>query len=241
MKKPNPNGRIIYRGPSRLDGKPIVVVLTGLKPGKNENLKTGHMLQTHILVDTMNPHEAVATGADISICGYCPHRGVDEHGLQVKKRTCYVKLWRAPAKVYACLHTGSGYKTATTPQDRRALGRGAKIRLGAYGDPGAVPTAVWRQLTEFAESWTGYTHQWRRRPSLAALCMASADTVVEAKEAVAKGWRYFRVSETTDIRLGEVLCPASKEGGKKTVCASCGLCNGTESKAPKSIVIPQHA
>ena len=43
----NPNGRVIYRGPSLLDGKRIVVVATGFVK-KSNNDKTGEMIQTWI-------------------------------------------------------------------------------------------------------------------------------------------------------------------------------------------------
>src|SRR4051812_46786701 len=45
-----PNGLILYRGPSLLDGKPIVVVAIGFAR-KSKNLKTGNMLGTYILAD----------------------------------------------------------------------------------------------------------------------------------------------------------------------------------------------
>jgi hypothetical protein len=62
---------IIYKGPSLLDGKPIVVIATFSK----RNTKTGEVVQTYILVDGMNPLDASKTGADFSICGDCAMRG----------------------------------------------------------------------------------------------------------------------------------------------------------------------
>ena len=49
-KTKHPNGAIIYRGPSLLDGKPIVVIAVGLN-SSSKNRKTGNMLQTYILRD----------------------------------------------------------------------------------------------------------------------------------------------------------------------------------------------
>ena len=51
---PSARGFILYRGPSILDGTPIVVVATM----KTANPKTGDMIQTFILVDNMSPIEA---------------------------------------------------------------------------------------------------------------------------------------------------------------------------------------
>ena len=45
---PNPNGRILYEGPSMLDGAPIVVIATGFAE-RSGNDKTGAMIQTWIL------------------------------------------------------------------------------------------------------------------------------------------------------------------------------------------------
>jgi RecJ-like exonuclease len=41
-------------------------------------------------------------------------------------------------------------------------------------------------------------------------------------------------------KANEVLCPASKEAGKRTTCAACKLCGGTSTASPKSIAIPMH-
>jgi len=62
---------IIYKGPSLLDGKPIVVIATF----SNRNTKTGAVVQTYILRSDINPLEASKTGEDFSICGDCTMRG----------------------------------------------------------------------------------------------------------------------------------------------------------------------
>jgi hypothetical protein len=62
---------IIYKGPSLLDGAPIVAIATY----SNRNTKTGKVVQTYILRSDINPREASKTGADFSICGNCPMRG----------------------------------------------------------------------------------------------------------------------------------------------------------------------
>jgi hypothetical protein len=71
--------------------------------------------------------------------------------------------------------------------------------------------------------------------------MLSADSLADAQEAWANGRRTFRVvASVSDIVRGkEILCPASKEAGKRTTCAQCKLCAGA-SIAAKSIAIPAH-
>jgi hypothetical protein len=55
------NGIVIYRGPSILDGSPIVVIATGLGSGSS-NRKTGALVQTWILRDDVSPIERSRAG-----------------------------------------------------------------------------------------------------------------------------------------------------------------------------------
>lgn len=228
-----PTGHVVYRGPSMIDGQPIaVVVLTG----KSTNRKTGAMVQTYILRADLAPIEAVRQGADVSICGDCKHRG-DGTG---KGRTCYVTLMHGPSAVYRTLAAGK-YPDVMWLNEIAELGAGRQVRLGTYGDPAAVPEHVWRWLLQDAAGWTGYTHQWRTRESLSDLVMASVDTPAEHADAVAAGWRTFRVRTASQpIAASEIACPASEEMGKRTTCFSCGLCKGTASTARKTIAIIAH-
>ena len=68
---PKARNSIIYSGPSMLDGQPIIVVAIVT----SGNVKTGNMLQTHIIRADVSPMHASKTGADFSICGNCTHRG----------------------------------------------------------------------------------------------------------------------------------------------------------------------
>lgn len=233
----NANGAIIYRGPSMLDGSPIIVVATGLA-GRSRNEKTGSLVQTWIIREDMKPQDAVKTGADAAICGDCPHRGTIEDGRNVG-RSCYVTVHQAPLSVFKAYHRGI-YATVERA-DLAALGRGRKVRLGSYGDPAAVPLGVWSALMSEANAGTGYTHQWRDFPELAAWCMASCDSATDRFHAKVLGFRTFRVRSADDATAkGEVICPASAEAGKKTVCASCLACGGTTAKARADIVIIAH-
>lgn len=239
-----PNGYVIYRGPSELDGAPIVVIATGFA-SKSTNVKTGALIQTWIIREDCSPLEAVHNGDDASVCGDCPHRGKlvtqPDGSTRNKLRTCYVLEFQAPLSVWRAYHRGS-YVDATgwNARDIEALFSGRTVRLGSYGDPGAAPVRVWALATTLAAKWAGYTHQWRREEPgslLSTLCMASADNAEEASEAQARGWRTFRVGG--DVFANEVSCPASEEMGKVSTCAKCGLCAGTFRQA-KNIVIRPH-
>lgn len=231
-----PNGVIVYQGPSKLDGQPIVVVAVGIK-NNSSNTKTGAMVQTYILRSDVNPMEAVKTGADVSICGACPHRG-DGTG---KGRSCYVTLVHGPRGVFKAFENGS--YPVMEPREAAELVRGRMIRLGTYGDPAAVPIYVWQALLAHSEGHTGYTHQWKTiAPQWASLVMASADTEAEMHAAHAKGYRTFRVTPNAheNIKGLEIICPASHEAGQKTECLSCRACMGTSGKAKISIQIAAH-
>jgi len=228
---------IIYRGPSRYDGAPIVVIASFT----TANRKTGGVVQTYILREDIDPRDASKGGQDASICGTCPHRGevTDDPARKIAKgRTCYVNLGQGVLITWRAFHRGV-YPWAARQRERAAIGAGRVVRIGTYGDPAAVPDHVWTDLLRDAASHTAYTHASGWRPDLA---MQSADSHAEARAAWAKGQRAFRVLESlADLdKANEVLCPASKEAGQRTTCAACKLCGGTSTASPKSIAIPMH-
>lgn len=204
----------------------------------SDNSKTGNMMQTYILRQDMHPLDAVRTGADAAVCGTCSLRPI-EGGA------CYVRVGQGPATVYKTWRRG-GYPLCDDPA---SLAVDRMVRLGAYGDPAAVPFRIWKALVSKAEGHTGYTHQWRnpalkpaQRRGIAKLCMASVESEAEAREARAAGMRYFRV-RLPQGKVGprEMVCPASDEAGKRLTCLTCGVCDGTaegrESRASVVIVV----
>jgi len=61
------SGVVLYRGPSAINGAPIVVVATAW--GGSAYSKTGNMFQTYVIADGIHPVEAAQTGADAAVCG----------------------------------------------------------------------------------------------------------------------------------------------------------------------------
>lgn len=223
---------IIYEGPSNIDGKPIVVIATQ----GTRNRKTGDMLQTWVLRADIDPVTASRTGADVSICGSCVHRGTAHDGEkgQAKRRSCYVNLLFGPMSVYKAYRRGS-YEFCT---DLATLGAGKMIRIGSYGDGAAVPQNVWDELCSRAKGWTAYTHQDNRFPDR---FMTSVESRADAIDAWDRGERTFRViRNVNDVITGsEILCPASAEAGNRTTCENCKLCAGA-SIAARNIAIVVH-
>lgn len=240
-------GAIFYRGPSLLTGDPIIGAMSGLEGG-SINAKTGPMAQAWILRSDMPPMDAKRANVDDAICGDCKLRGRDG-----RDSGCYVAPWRGPYQVYRNLEN---YHEATWPE-LHALLEGRSIRLGAYGDPAAIPFEVWRSLLTTAAGWVGYTHAFKYCDQrLRTIAMASVDTVEEFYQARALGWRTFRIRLSTDdlpltgsypaIEVGqsrsvplEFVCPASDEANHRSTCQACQLCRGTSSPA-RNVVIVAH-
>ena len=230
------NKAILYEGPSLIDGQPIVAIATY----SDKNTKTGLMVQTYILCQNIDPRDANKTGQDFSICGKCPLKGIptmDPKRKLAEKRKCYVRIAQGSLIVWKAYQKGSYPKT----NDISELGRGRMVRLGTYGDPAAVPSYVWHQLLEEAIGHTAYSHQNDIIPIDKKIFMGSADSLEHAKKFWNDNIRTFRVIQNLDeIQDNEILCPASKEAGRKSTCAKCKLCSGTSSNSKKSIAIVQH-
>jgi len=223
---------VFYRGPSPIDGAPIVAIATL----KSVNSKTGDMVQTWILREDVSPLDAIATGEDRSICGNCARRG-----NATRKRTCYVDVGKAPMAVWSAFHRGQYVDLSNDPELVAYLIAGRIVRMGAYGDPAMVPVKQWRALLAAAAGRTGYTHAWRRvwAQALRPYVMASVDSVAEQDTARAMGWRTFRVrAETEPLQANEFACPASPEGGERMQCIDCQACDGGRAgKASATIIV----
>ena len=227
-------GFVFYRGPSPIDGAPIVAIATL----ESRNGKTGDMVQTWILREDISPLDAIATRADRSICGNCVHRGDVDH-----ERTCYVDASRAPSMVFDAYHRGQYIDLSNDPETVAMLIAQRIVRMGAYGDPAMVPIKQWRMLLAGSAGRTGYTHAWRRMWSqaLKPYVMASVDSVKEQDIARAMGWRTFRVrTESEGLQVNEFACPASPEGGLRKQCITCKACDGADRAGKASAAIIVH-
>jgi len=211
----NPNGYILYEGPSPIDGAPIVCIVTGITD-TTDNGKTGAMLQTWILRQDIAPNVGYRDGSNISVCGGCTH---------FVQKTCYVLWYQAPLSVWKCYKRG-GY----APLPSYSVFTDRILRIGSAGDPFCVPEHVWRSALPEVAGHTGYTAQWRRpaaqgyREFLQASCHGMRDYL----DATAHGWQpYLVVPKGEPLPAGVTLCPASEEAGHATTCSACLACDGT--------------
>lgn len=223
-----PKGFIIYQGNSVLDNAPIVAIATM----ETANEKTGNMVQVWIIRSDISPVQAVRENKDVSICGNCPHR----HNLN---GACYVQPFQAPLAVYNGFVKGLYPVFDSNNVNHVKAFEGRSIRLGAYGDPSAVPFEVWENVLQFVVSHTAYTHQIHHKKfdvRIADICMISCDTQKEAERCHKKGFKTFRVkTENMEMIKGEILCLSESKGIN---CLVCGICKGKE--APINIVINVH-
>lgn len=215
MKKPN--GYVIYRGPSLLDGQPIVAIAL---TKKSKNGKTGNMVQTYILVDNgKSPLHNVYQLKDSSICGKCPHR-------RGTGGSCYVNISQGVTQVWKS-YNKNNYPNNILQAKKESANR--VVRLGTYGDPAAIPRYVWDNLLELSSGHTGYTHQWsdNKANHVIDLIMASVDSESDRVLAKKKGYRTFRIRMVNEaVMSGEFVCPASEEAGKRKLCIECKACDG---------------
>ena len=220
-------GFILYEGESNLDGSPIVVIATMA----TNNPKTGSMVQTWIMRSDINPVEASKLSADSSICGNCSLR----HSLG---GACYVNIGQAPNAIYKAYKRGNYARFDSAIHGELFAKR--KVRLGAYGDPAAVPFEIFEEIVNLSRGHTGYTHQFNHKnfdKRYLEICMVSADTLTIANKAQALNARSFRViaSDSPEPQTGEIECLSDSEG---LSCIECGLCNGKQDSA--SIYIRAH-
>ncbi len=227
VKAPPTPAVIVWRGPSIFTGNPVQVLLSCLNPSSpSRNWKTGPMIQATILPVGVNPTRGFGTLAERDTCGACRLTGAGA------ARVCY-------AAMHAWLtgRSAEGAPVVDLAEAVRLLGN-RPLRIGAYGDPAAVPTEVWRGLVDGASHWTGFTHAWRTcDQALAQWVMASVDGPAEQREAAALGWRTFRIRHPGgELALGEVPCANESSGVQ---CIKCALCKGNASGAA-NVVITVH-
>lgn len=217
------NSAVLYRGPSKLNGQPIVAVATG----NSTNRKTGAMLQVWILSDNgLKPTEAKKSGDNASVCGVCPI-----------KKECYVNLGQAPRSIYDAYKRGRYLDLSDDQEGIAKLVKGQFVRFGAYGDIAALPYDLSALIVAHCSGHTAYTHQRKHKAfdaRLYQIAHVSAETAAEAITGVQVGFNTFRIVSDYSHKLpGEIVCPS--EVGVS--CLECGLCNGRKGK---NIVIKAH-
>jgi len=209
------SGAILYDGPSRINGEPIFAVMTY----RSENIKTGDIPQVWILTKE-HPHEARKTGHDAAVCGGCifaSNRGCYVNWMELKN----IKTGYENKRYSDWMHAAWWFRR-NAPQ---------VVRIGAYGDPVAVPIEVWDRLSSIHPNpeIIGYTQMWRSplARGYERFCMASVKSPQEREQARNAGWRTFRVAlpEDATCAQGQITCPASVSEEFEDTCKGCRVCS----------------
>ena len=239
-----PRTVVLWAGPSRLDGAPIMVVASCVRV-PSENGKTEDMIQVAIMSQTHAPMDAWILGLDGSVCPVsCIHRSKPRGG----KGSCYVSkarlydTWRA-AIAYLAKHGKNGrIEPDHLPLD---YFKHAHMRFGMEGDPSAVPLHVWQYLAAQVARWTGYTADWANlAQDWADLFMASVSSIPDMLRAKSLGWRPFFSSfdpkdDAAAVTAGLRLCLAESKAA--VGCSRCGGCDGNQKGTKRAgFFLPTH-
>lgn len=177
------NGAVLWRGRSRFDGSPMVLIAVGLRE-PTKNIKTPHCVTVYGLRSDISPRENILEGAR-STCGHCPI-----------KKECYVHSWTLAA-IYKEFTAGKypDLPLEMLPQVMRTQGPAHKLRLGGYANPSVVG---WREfgrlIPNLGVDWLSYEHDWRGAPAAwKSVSMASTESIRGTLAADSRGWRAFQV------------------------------------------------
>lgn len=229
----------VYNTTNHLGQECVVQVQHG-----SANSKTGDSVQVWILPKSWVFEGEKAMMNDEASCMDCPHSKQNNRSCYVRKGFAEYGLKSKVKSLKKAFDTGN---LEFLPIDDLIVYEGDKcrgkfIRFGAYGEPVLLGENVVKALTSLASNFTGYTHQWHiaKYDWARKYFMASVETEALMKRANLVGFRTFRVRSKTDpISAQEIVCPASKEAGRKVTCNNCALCKGASIGA-KNIVINKH-
>ena len=132
-------------------GKPFVAILTlELATGRPGTCaRSGFCGRT-------SPLSTRSTGADVSVCGNCPHRRQADGSCDPVTST-----WDRLRCLSGGTYKAGGYQEDLTVADGEKYLKTRKIRWGAYGDPAIIDPVIFHAVNGAAAGHTGYTHQWR--------------------------------------------------------------------------------
>lgn len=196
-------------------------MLNILWTNESDNEKTGNVPTAWVGPTIQEAHAS---------CSGCPQRDKGCYALYGTPRMALASVGRAAAR-------GKDYTLKTAIRTARRSAR--MVRYTAIGDGGRVPRAVADDIVATVRAaglqLVGYTHHWREQEVAEAWrgrLMASSDTLSDADEAIAAGWRTAVVlpegAGDTATPNGHTVkvCPAIKTNNRVT-CNDCRLCDAS--------------
>ena len=177
----------------------------------SQNSKTGPMAQLWI-------YDATTAAPTEANCGTCE--------LKTSKNayghSCYAaRLRPMRTMLERCRNKQPNLWAAVASLRRNCM----PLRLGAFGDPAAIPPEYTKALVSAARFSLGYTHDWfnRRSEHLRGVCQASVESDADMRVAHLFAWKTFRVGSGPDMFHSEVHCPGQLH---KRTCLECQRCDG---------------
>ena len=223
------NARIIWIGPSALDGKPIALLAKIGGNGKVSNgggQVIGFAVVSLALVEQVLAYEHKDTpggsmgGVYLRAIKPTIDSVCDDACALKRNRKCYaqfnaqstteaVKMVRDAFKRTPIVAPEVPRSAATVKRtiglmlDLADMGAGDYWRSMIVGSAAALPRYVMNAIKRIMDAWKiaalAYVEAWRDRPDLQSTHMASCATVDDAREAMALGWRAFLSAPAEDI------------------------------------------
>jgi hypothetical protein len=175
---------------------------------------------------------------DASNCLDCPFSGNQGEG------GCYTHKFNQYVGFISMLRSIKPFHLTPLDYEKRMeiidMCYGTYVRFGTYGEPSLLPLSLVEEMASYSDSYTGYTHQWKKDWAEGYGDYFMASTHSQFQSDVAKKLNYRSFIATKDGTEDAVVCPASNEAGFKSNCATCGLCSGLKGKGSKDVKIMEH-
>jgi hypothetical protein len=230
-KAPKATRILVYTGPSRYTGEPVIAWITLT----SKNAKTGDMITLWITADHGAPSKAACGNCAQLDNGCYAQQGTPSMACRSSLRA--IRRWQAGADN----GTMDG-RALTLAQWRLVLGH-AILRNAGWGDSSALPAGIVSRLHTAAASVRAYTHD----PSqVLARSMLSVESAAAYAAGVAAGHRVAAVVPADTgkvggmpVPAGAVVCPAISTAGK-VGCDRCTLCSGSDRPTAPHVLFPAH-
>ena len=247
--------RVTYR-----NGSNIIVFRLGKTSNKKIAAANEKIVQTYTFSqaqfeyiyqcqkDSVKPEFKVFFSLDAANCGDCPFAANNQFKVQ-KIGKCYThKVMQYSGFISMLKSINSQFDTfADVPKWGSDIAEqvvkmcnNRYVRFGTYGEPTEIDLDVVNVITLVCKNWTGYTHQYLRKPEYLAYFMASVHNENQSNFVHNRFEGRSFIAAKNNEGVKAVICPASNEAGFISNCSKCGLCSGTNGKGKKDVIILEH-
>lgn len=235
--------RIVFRTESAL-----IVIRLGETSNKKIAPKGEKIVQTYSFTKEQFKYVAMNESCSAKdffslangVCFDCPFKGYLKcYTHKFTQYSGFLSMLRSISKDYGYFES-IPFLSDQISDNIITISKNRYVRFGSYGEPTLIDISLVSNICDVAKSWTGYTHQWRKRPEFSPYFMGSTHNLAESLRAELMGFRSFIATNDLIDSKGLTNCPASKEMNFISNCSKCGLCSGSKGKGKKSIQILNH-